>query len=120
MNSELYSKCMNAIKKYLRMRDWNILEFNDDEESPINFVAQTKEDGELVTGFFMTAITENEEPEFADTKVTRDQAESYFIKYMMRHPETDTCRVAFNEISMSVISGNRAALRLHTNIFNID
>lgn len=121
MNSELHDKCMNAIEKFLRMRDWNILERNWNEEASINFVAQTKdEDGELSIGFFMAVINENGDYEFKTTKVTRDQAEKFFIHYVTEHPDTDNCHIGFHEISMSIIGNNQAALRLHTNIFNAD
>lgn len=113
-NTEMQVKGIEAAKMYLRRRGMEIL--NDEpfecEAGTIEIIAKDEERGGLV--FVEVSVSTNGEsfPAVEADEKTREKLEGIAMAFLKSYDEVDL-KVSFDEVSIRVLSPDRALVRHH-------
>lgn len=115
-----YSKGVSAARKFLENKDYTIKETDCPSCPSFPILAIDNIDGSL--HFIAVTVLNDMEKGFDETEISRAKAEKEAMMYLATHSKDDELitKVVFDKIDLVVISGERAMLRLHTNIFGSD
>ena len=98
----------NAVSRYLEAKGFEILEKNwKHGDNSVDLIAD--DDGEIVF-VFITSEGDSENG-FAHARITRKLFESLAIAYLATHSDTCNCSVRADEVSLVVVSPDKAMLR---------
>ncbi len=115
MSTELKKKAVRAAQTFLQRQGYDILDVFDDSDT-FDIVA---DDGRQVVFVEVAVRTGEDYPDEVLTAEKRKRFERAANKYLLENEETLPAfqPIRFDNISLAVFSGSRAALRHHQNAF---
>lgn len=116
MGSKLHKRGVEACKRYLEMRGYEIVEQGWSCEHAAGGFDLVADDHGCIA-FAQVAISTLKDCGFREAPMSREQAEFLSALYLGERPEYVDRQFRFDRLSLMVVGEDRAVIRHHVNVF---